>query len=175
MIAIVAASFLKVFHGISSSVYNDRLSGFPAPYSSRFNGIEIDLPFEADPVTEHAYNVSSKCFMATFHGFLYNFFFNHTYFLNSGGALIIFVWLTAYEEYIRCPPEIHSYDYYCFVILAEEVFDYDASRLCAELGGWPVWFTDAAEWNWFQSFMNDYDISYCHIGKDACPYGSSFL
>ena len=43
--------------------------------------------------------------------------------------------------------------------------DYDASSVCAELGGWPVWFTDAAEWNWFRSVMDDFSLSCYHIGE----------
>lgn len=75
------------------------------------------------------------------------------------------VQLTDYEEYIRCPPDIHSYNYYCYAIMADEVYDSDASRLCTELDGLPVWFTDSAELNWFRSIMQDYDINCFHIGK----------
>ena len=46
---------IPVFHGINASLYDDRLSGFPTPYSSRYEGLEIDMPFEADPVTERSY------------------------------------------------------------------------------------------------------------------------
>lgn len=50
--------------------------------------------------------------------------------------------------------------------MADEVYETDASRKCAELNGLPVWFTDEAELNWFRSIMNDFGISCVHIGEN---------
>ena len=74
--------------------------------------------------------------------------------------------LAAPTTYTRCPSYMPGYNYYCYVMLAEMSYNYDATATCGRfgLGAEPIWFSDQAEVDWLHSVIQEQSINCMHIG-----------
>ena len=66
--------------------------------------------------------------------------------------------------YRRCRWNVNSFNYYCYVILAETVTNQDISDTCDAFGGLLMWFSDDAEIQWLTTVLHAYSIDCIHLG-----------
>ena len=66
--------------------------------------------------------------------------------------------------YWRCPASVHSYNFFCYVILNASVAMDRVTDLCAGFAGMPVWYSDDAEINWLRTVLAAHSIDCIYIG-----------
>ena len=77
--------------------------------------------------------------------------------------------------YGRCPDDVDSYSYFCYVILGDSVTHDLVDNRCNAFGGLPVWFGDNAEISWLRNLLAAHSIDCIHLGKYlAIGYCNSF-
>ena len=69
------------------------------------------------------------------------------------------------DTYKRCRSELNSYNYYCYVILADTVPYMDVGNVCDRYGGLLMWFGDDSEIEWLENVLSAYSIECIHIGN----------
>ena len=79
----------------------------------------------------------------------------------------------ATETYIRCPSNVDSYNYHCYVILDDQLSRNHTHQQCLPFHSYPVWFSDDAEIGWLSSVLAAHSIDCIHIGNvDNIPITS---
>ena len=74
------------------------------------------------------------------------------------------------ETYSRCPFDVNSYSYFCYVILDASVTRDLVADRCSVFGGLPVWFSDDAEISWLQNLLAAHSIDCIHLGMYTHHY-----
>ena len=69
------------------------------------------------------------------------------------------------DTYVRCPPTVNSYYYYCYPTFIDLSAYHGVYEKCVEYHGLPVWLSDADEFTWLKSVLQGYRRQCFHMGR----------
>ena len=66
--------------------------------------------------------------------------------------------------YARCPPDVSSFNYFCYAVLEEEDGYPNVTELCASYGGSPLWLANQEEFDWLVNMLDAYSVNCFFLG-----------